>query len=87
MLFASSDELMDHMKNTIKSQWETTDMGQHSKIIGIEITFVNDTIIISQQKYIENLLKKEGMADANPVAMPMDPHIQLVPNPEDNKLN
>jgi hypothetical protein len=66
---------------------EATDMGQPSKIIGIQITFTNDTVIISQQKYIENLLKKEGMVDANPIAMPMDPHIQLVPNPEDNEPN
>jgi hypothetical protein len=87
MLFASSDKMMDHMKNAIKSQWEATDMGQPSKIIGIEITFKNDTVIISQQKYIENLLKKENMADANPVAMPMDSHIQLTPNPELNEPN
>jgi hypothetical protein len=75
MLFASSDKMMDHMKGVIKSEWEATDMGQPSKIIGIEITFTDDAIIISQQKYIENLLKKEGLQDANPVAMPMDPHI------------
>jgi len=79
--------MMDHMKNAIKSEWEATDLGQPSKIISIEITFKDDTIIISQQKYIENLLKKEGLADANPVAMPMDPHIQLVANPEANELN
>jgi len=87
MLFATSDRMMDHMKNTIKSEWEATDMGQPSKIIGIEITFTDDTVIISQQKYIENLLKKECMADANSVAMPMDPHIQLLPNSEDNETN
>jgi hypothetical protein len=87
MLFTSSDKMMDHMKNAIKSECEAIDMGQPSKIIGIEITFMNDAVIISQQKYIENLLKKEGLVDANPVAMPMDPHIQLMPNPEDNELN
>jgi hypothetical protein len=54
-------------------------MGQPSKIIVIKITFVNDTVIISQQKSIRNLLKKEGMVDANSVTMPMDPHIQLSP--------
>ena len=87
MLFASSDKMMNHMKNAIKSEWEATDLGQPSKIIGIEITFTDDAIIISQQKYIKNLLKKEEMANANSVAMPMDPHIQLIPNPEDNEPN
>jgi hypothetical protein len=87
MLFASSNKMMEHMKNAIKSKWETTDLGQPSKIIGIELTFMDDAVIISQQKYIENLLKKEDMAEANTVTMPMDPHIQLIPNPEDNKPN
>jgi hypothetical protein len=87
MLFASSDKMMDHMKDAIKCEWEATDMGQPSKIIGIKIMFTDDTVIISQQRYIENLLKKEGLQDANPIAMPMYPHIQLMPNPEDNELN
>jgi hypothetical protein len=87
MLFATSDKMMEHMKNAIKSEWEATDMGQPSKIIGIEITFEDDAVIISQQKYIESLLKKEGLEDANPVAMPMDPNIQLTANPEDNEPN
>lgn len=78
---------MDHIKNAVKSEWDATDMGQPNKIVGIEITFKDGAVIISQQKYIENLPKKEDMADANPVAMPMDSHIQLIPNPKDNELN
>jgi len=36
---------------------------------------------------MENLLEKEGMAVANPVSMPLDPHIPLEPNPEFHELN
>ena len=87
LLFASSDSTMDHMKDTLCSEWEVTDLGEPSKIVGIEITCSDDTISISQTRYIENVLHNERMNDANPVRMPMDPHIQLVSNPDDNEPN
>ena len=37
-------------------------------------------ITISQKQYIESILQKEGLTDARPVAMPMDPNIQLQPS-------
>jgi Reverse transcriptase (RNA-dependent DNA polymerase) len=87
LLFASSDETMDHMKETLCSEWEVTDLGEPSKIVGIEVTRTDKTITISQEKYIENVLRKEGMLDANPVGMPMDPNLKLEPNPDDNEPN
>jgi hypothetical protein len=87
LLFATSDKMMDHMKNSLRSEWELTDLGEPRKIIGIEITRTNDSITISQKKYIESLLKREMMVDANPVGMPMDPNGKLGPNPEINKPN
>jgi hypothetical protein len=87
MLFASSEEMMQHMKDAIESEWEVTDLGEPSKIVGIEVTQAPGQLTISQTKYIESLLKKEGMADANPVATPTDPHVKLSPNPEVNEPN
>jgi hypothetical protein len=55
--------------------------------VGIEITCTDDGIKISQEKYIENVLRKEGMIDANPVGMPMDPNIKLIENPDYNEPN
>ena len=74
-------------RTTLRSEWEVTDLGEPSKIIGIEVTRSDDTITISQERYIENILWKEGMANANPVGMPMDPHINFKPNPDENELN
>ena len=87
LLFATSNDLMNKMKDQIKSEWEATDLGEPSKIIGIEIARGNhdNSITISQEKYIDKILKREGMVDANPVSMPMDPNIQIKPNPEGNE--
>ena len=85
MLFATSKELMNRMKTDIKSEWECTDLGEPTKIVGIEITRQGDSITISQQRYIESILRREGMLHANPVATPLDPHIAIEPNPEGNE--
>ena len=87
LLFATSDDLMNKMKKEIQSEWEVTDMGELAKIIGIEITKSDNSITISQEKYIDNILKREGMYDANPVSMPMDPNIKICPNPDGNEGN
>src|SRR5882762_8566320 len=87
MLFASNDTMMEHMKESKESEWQATDLGEPSKIIGIEITFMPRSLRISQQKYIENLLRKEKMAEANPVGMPLDPNVKIGPNLIHNELN
>jgi len=43
-----------------------------------------NSITISQSKYVESILKCEGMdlEKIKPVKSPLDPNVQLVPNPE-----
>jgi regulation of enolase protein 1 (concanavalin A-like superfamily) len=79
--------LMEKMKDNIKSEWEVTNLGEPTKIVGIEITRQGKAIKITQQKYIESILKREGMENTNPVVMPMDPNAKLEPNPNGNKGN
>ncbi len=85
LLFTTSDALMDKTKANINAEWETTDLGEPSKIIGIEITRSANTISIGQKQYVEAILKCEGMDHANPVAMPLDPQVPIEPNPDGNE--
>src|SRR6202789_4023968 len=85
LLFASSDKTMEHMKKTLHSEWDVTDLGDPSKIVGIEVTRTDNSITISQQRYIENVLRNEGMAEANPTGIPMDPNMKLGPNPDEDR--
>ena len=59
LLFATSDDLMNKLMKELQSEWTMTDMGEPQKIIGIEITKSDNSIIISQEKYIENILRRE----------------------------
>jgi hypothetical protein len=76
---------MHKMKEEIKASWEVTDMGEPTKIIGIEISRIEDFITISQQRYIESILERENMTDCNTVSTPMDPKVKILPNPEENE--
>jgi transposase InsO family protein len=85
LLFATSNDLLEKMKKELQSKWTVTDMGEPAKIIGIEITINDDSILISQEKYIDAILKREGMDESNPVSMPMDPNDKIKPNPDGNE--
>ena len=87
LLFADSVKTMEEMKTDIRTEWETTDMGEPSKIVGIEITQSPGQIKISQKQSIQRILEKQGLADANPVHMPLDPNIKIVPNPDGSEGN
>jgi hypothetical protein len=73
---------MVHLKSKLNSQFELMDMGAPNKIVGIEITQDSNSVTIKQTKYIEIILKNNGLEDAHPVKTPLDPSIRLVKNPE-----
>ena len=79
ILFTNDDIVMDHMLSDLKTMFEITDLGKPSKIVRIEITIdeKTGTVKLTQTKYIEVLLQKYGLEEANCVAIPMDPNIKL----------
>ena len=70
----------------VESEWEITDLGTPTKIVGIELTISADAISISSSSYINSILAKEGLEQCNAVSTPLDPHVILVlkPEPEGN---
>jgi len=87
LLFASCDVLMQQTKSHLQSQWEVTDLGNPTKIIGIEVTQTDDSITISQKAYIESILQCEGLNEMHGSITPMDSHIKLEPNPDGQEGN
>ena len=65
---------MAKVKKYIKSTWETMDIGKPTKIISIEIFLGENSISISQQNYISDILWQEHMLTANPVKTPLEPN-------------
>ena len=74
-----------HTKKDLESMFELVDMGEPRKIVGIKISQGKDSITISQTKYVESILQKAGMEQANTIRTPLDPKLPIEPNPEGNK--
>ena len=47
-------------------------------MIGIEIAQSNSGVVISQRKYVLDILEETGMLDCKLVDTPMDPNVKLV---------
>jgi len=82
LIFATMIDLQDKVRTDVAKEWEVTDLSELQKIIGIEITRTPESIMISSSKYIKSILSKEGHEHCNLVSMPLDPNMQLVPNPD-----
>jgi len=78
---------MEQTKSDLHTEWEMTDLGEPTKIIGVKITQTEDSITFLQKVYVESILEREGLSEINSVATPLDPNIKLVPNPDGNEGN
>ena len=92
LLFTNSSREMETLKKQLKAVFEINDLGEPNTIIGIEIerNRQDRTISICQRKYINNILKRYNLQDANGVGMPLDPNVTLTkyeePKGSENKL-
>ena len=82
LILATTIALRDRTIADIEAEWEVTNIGEPTKIVGIEITTNSDAIAISSKQYIETILRKEGLDSSDSVSTPLDPNVTLVPNPE-----
>jgi hypothetical protein len=74
LLFTNDKELMTKLKQKLQQIFEVTDLGEPSQIVGIEIQQDRDKgeLKISQSRYIESILTKQGLESANTVSTPLD---------------
>ncbi|KAL0540913.1 hypothetical protein IC582_020938 [Cucumis melo] len=78
LLFTKNDKfLCDDFKNSMKKEFEMSDMGLIHYFLEIEVNKNEGEIVISQQKYAHDLLKKFRMENASPCNTPMDANLKL----------
>ena len=79
ILFGDTTTVVGTLETEISKLFETTKLGEPSKIVGIEVTRDREagTLKISQERYIKELLTKYGLEKANSVSTPMDPSTNL----------
>ena len=59
--------LVDQKKRELKERFEMTDMGEVTRILGMEVKrdYDQGTLAITQTDYVENLLERFEMQNAN----------------------
>jgi hypothetical protein len=83
LIFGSSMNIVHSTKHFLASKFDMKDMGEASVILGIKIVRSNNGIMLTQEHYVEKLLKKFGHFDVTPVSTPYDANSQLKKNKGD----
>ena len=80
LIICNSEENIDNFKNKISSIFSMKDLGQAQNFLGFSIIQNHETKIlkISQKIYIQKLLLKFGMSQANPCQLPIDPNAKTL---------
>ena len=78
IIASTSDSCLKVVKEALKCKFKMKDLGKISHFLGIEFLVDNDTISMSQGKYIERLLEKFQMHNCKPKLTPCDPNINKI---------
>ena len=73
VMFGPQCRQADELVDVLKKEFEITDLGIASWLLGLQIKHDTHGIHLSQQSYIKRVLSRFGMASARPALTPMDP--------------
>ena len=68
-------------------EFEIKSLGRLKYFLGIEVAHSRQGILISQQKYVIDLLKETGKTACKPASTPMDPNVKLGTAEEDTAVD
>lgn len=68
---SSTEKATTALLHDLKGEFPLKDLGQLHYFLGIQVTKVRDGIVLTQEKYVLDLLKKVGMSDCQGVSTPL----------------
>ena len=76
-LFAAPTPNSNSLVASLKLEFELTDLGTAEWLLGLQISYHSEGIYLSQQPYIEKVLKRFNMLESRPVSTPLDKGTKL----------
>lgn len=78
---------MSRLKTSLSSAFEIKDLGSLRYFLGMEVARSKKGIVVSQRKYVLDLLKETGMSGCRPADTPIDPNQKLGDGKEGDPVN
>ena len=79
VISSSDQDGIQKLKQHLFNHFHTKDLGKLKYFLGIEIAQSKSGVVMSQRKYVLDILEETGMLDYKLVDTPMDPNVKLVP--------
>jgi hypothetical protein len=76
LIFARYNKTLLKLTSLLNENFKIT-VNNPKYFVGMEIRHVHDGIFLCQTNYIDKILQKFNMSEANPVNIPADPHVRL----------
>ena len=78
IILTGDDEVeLARLKKNLAAEFEIKDLGSLRYFLGMEVVCSKRGIVVSQQKYILDLLEETGMSGCRPADTPIDPNGKL----------
>ena len=71
IVVSSTGKATDALLRQLKSEFALKDLGELHYFLGIEVSKVHDGLVLTQDKYASDLLKRVGMSNCKPVSAPL----------------
>lgn len=72
LIFGTNIDVIYETKNMLSTKFDMKDLGEANVILGINLRKVCNGYMISQDHYVEKMLKRFGHYNVNPVSTPYD---------------
>ena len=79
IITGSDRDGIQKLKQNLFNHFQIKDLRKLKHFLGIEVAQSNSDVVISQRKYVLDILEDIGMLDCKLVDTPMDPNVKLVP--------
>ena len=77
IITGSNDKELQHLIHSLNRSFSLKDLGALSYFLGIEVQYTPEKILLSQKRYVTELLQRTKMLESNPLPTPMLSNLKL----------